>query len=203
MASRKGPSTHRTTARTTKLRVEERAIAVPREGGKVVVVADTHSEPHPNAKALIAREKPSHILHAGDIGDLHVLDALAEVAPVTAVRGNIDGRAPGLPDVVAVHLAAGERPILDMLLLHIAVAGPRLRGEAATLAREHGASLVVCGHSHVPFVGKDRGLAMFNPGSIGPRRFHLPILFGVIDVAPDRIRLEHVDCETGERWLPP
>ena len=44
---------------------------------------------------------------------------------------------------------------------------------------------------------------MFNPGSIGPRRFHLPIVFGVIDVAPEGIKLRHVDCETGERWEPP
>ncbi len=171
--------------------------------GKIVVVADTHSEPHPRAHELIAREAPDHILHAGDIGDLRVLDGLEEIAPVSAVRGNIDARTPGLADVRLVHVTSGGRRLLEIVLLHIAVAGPRLRGEAAALAREAGASLVVCGHSHVPFVGSDRGLTIFNPGSIGPRRFHLPILFGVIDVTPERIRLEHVSCETGERWLPP
>lgn len=171
--------------------------------GKIVVVADTHSEPHPRAHELIACEAPDHILHAGDIGDLRVLDGLEEIAPVSAVRGNIDARTPGLADVRLVHVTSGGRRLLEIVLLHIAVAGPRLRGEAAALAREAGASLVVCGHSHVPFVGSDRGLTIFNPGSIGPRRFHLPILFGVIDVTPERIRLEHVSCETGERWLPP
>jgi len=62
---------------------------------------------------------------------------------------------------------------------------------------------VVCGHSHVPFLGRDRGLTIFNPGSIGPRRFHLPIVFGTIDVTPAGLRFAHVDCETGAPWTPP
>ena len=71
------------------------------------------------------------------------------------------------------------------------------------MARAERASLVVCGHSHVPFIGQERDLTVFNPGSIGPRRFHLPIVFGTIAVAPQGIRLAHVDCETGQPWLPP
>jgi uncharacterized protein len=186
-----------------KTKEEERTISVPGARGRIVVVADTHSSPHPRTHELVAREEPLHILHAGDIGDLAVVDALARIAPTTAVRGNIDARIPGLPDVVRIHVDDGTKSLLEILLLHIAVAGPRLRSDAATRARASGASLVVCGHSHVPFVGSDRGLVMFNPGSVGPRRFHLPILFGVIDVTPEKIRLEHVSCETGERWLPP
>jgi uncharacterized protein len=62
---------------------------------------------------------------------------------------------------------------------------------------------VVCGHSHVPFLGRDRGLTVFNPGSIGPRRFHLPIVFGTIDVTLAGLRFAHVDCETGMQWSPP
>lgn len=176
---------------------------MPGARGRIVVVADTHSSPHPRMHELVAREQPLHILHAGDIGDLAVVDGLARIAPTTAVRGNIDARMPGLPDVVRIHVDDGTKSLLEILLLHIAVAGPRLRSDAATLARASGASLVVCGHSHVPFVGSDRGRVMFNPGSVGPRRFHLPILFGVIDITPEKIRLEHVSCETGERWLPP
>jgi predicted phosphodiesterase len=68
--------------------------------------------------------------------------------------------------------------------------------------RAEDASLVVCGHSHVPFIGRDRGLAVFNPGSIGPRRFHLPIVFGTIDLSPTEVRLAHIDCETGTAWSP-
>jgi hypothetical protein len=73
----------------------------------------------------------------------------------------------------------------------------------ARRARAAGASLVVCGHSHVPFIGVDKGLTVFNPGSIGPRRFSLPIVLGTIDLAPGGVRLRHVDVETGRAWVPP
>jgi hypothetical protein len=55
----------------------------------------------------------------------------------------------------------------------------------------------------VPFVGGERGLTVFNPGSIGPRRFTLPIVFGTIDITSKGLRLGHVDCETGRAWTPP
>jgi uncharacterized protein len=125
------------------------------------VVADTHSEPHERAHGLIAALRPHAILHAGDIGDLSILDGLAAIAPVFAVRGNIDERVSDVPDVL------------------------------------------VCGHSHLPFIGIDRGIAVFNPGSIGPRRYPLPIVFGVIEVPPiGTVRMHHVSCESGARWMP-
>lgn len=175
-----------------------------REDGtlRVAVVADTHSQPHPNTIRELRARRPDAILHAGDIGDLHVLDDLAAVAPVFAVRGNIDTRAHALPDVLLLDVEGGARN-QRILLLHIGVYGPKLRGEVARLARAEGASLVVCGHSHVPFIGRDRDLTVFNPGSVGPRRFHLPIVFGTMDVTPSGVRLGHVDCETGAPWLPP
>jgi putative phosphoesterase len=166
------------------------------------VVADTHSQPHHDTLVHLAAFRPDAILHAGDIGELEVLDRLAAVAPVLAVRGNIDTRAQALPDILVLDLVGGERG-LRILLLHIGVNGPRLRADVAQLARSEGASLVVCGHSHVPFIGRDRDLTVFNPGSVGPRRFHLPIVFGTMDVTPAGIRLGHVDCETGQRWMPP
>jgi predicted phosphodiesterase len=67
---------------------------------RMVIVADTHGEPHPRALERVAHEKPHHILHAGDIGDLAVLDALAAIAPTTAVRGNIDAPTSAVPDAV-------------------------------------------------------------------------------------------------------
>jgi uncharacterized protein len=167
------------------------------------VVADTHSKPHPALLELLRARQPDAILHAGDIGDLAVLDALATVAPVHAVRGNIDVRARDLPDDLTIDIVAEAEPVLRILLLHIAVNGPRLRADAARLASAAGASLVVCGHSHVPFIGEDRRLIVFNPGSAGPRRFSLPIVFGTIDIDPTGIRLAHVDCETGRAWSPP
>lgn len=170
--------------------------------GRIAVVADTHSRPHALAADHLAALEPRAIFHAGDIGELSVLDDLARVAPVFAVRGNIDTHARQLPDVLTVDLDAGGRSF-RILLIHIAVYGPRLRTDVARMARAEKASLVVCGHSHVPFIGQEAGLTVFNPGSIGPRRFSLPIVFGTIDVAPTGVRLAHFDCETGRPWSPP
>ena len=96
---------------------------------RLAVVADTHSQPHPKTAERLAELKPDAILHGGDIGDLAVLDALTEVAPVHAVRGNIDVRARDLPDELTVQLGP-----LRVLLTHIAVAGVKLRADAARAA---------------------------------------------------------------------
>lgn len=175
-----------------------------RPGGalRVVVVADTHSRPDPRSAEIIAAQHPDHILHAGDIGAPSVLDALAAMAPVTAVRGNIDAQMPGVPDVVTFEVRDGDRTLITLLLMHIAVYGPRLRADALRLARTAGAAIVVCGHSHVPFIGRDQGFAVINAGSIGPRRFQLPIVFGVIDIGREGVTMHHVSCETGHRWRP-
>jgi uncharacterized protein len=169
---------------------------------RLVVVADTHSRPDPRSADIIAAQRPDHILHAGDIGAPAVLDALAVHAPVTAVRGNIDAQMPGVPDRVTIDVREGDRTLVTMLLLHIAVYGPRLRADAVRLARSAGASLIVCGHSHVPFVGRDQGIAVINAGSIGPRRFRLPIVFAVVDIQRDGVTMHHVSCETGGHWQP-
>ena len=178
------------------------SIPLKGEGLRIVAVADTHGRPHPESAKHIAALKPDRILHAGDIGDLRVLDALAELAPVLAVRGNIDTPVKSIPEAMTVDIVEGERSRLKLLLTHIAVYGPKLRREVAELARSEQAALVVCGHSHVPFIGKDKGVSVFNPGSIGPRRFQLPIVFGVIDIGTKGVSLRHVDCETGATWQP-
>lgn len=167
---------------------------------RIVAVADTHSRPHPDLAKHIAALAPDRIVHAGDIGNESVLRDLEKLAPVTAVRGNID--ALGEPDVVTIDVRDGQKTLLTMLLLHIAVNGPRLRPDVLRLAKREGASLVVCGHSHVPFASHDHGVTVFNPGSAGPRRFHLPILFGLVDVTPTGVSVKHIDCETGEPWTP-
>ncbi len=167
---------------------------------RVAAVADTHSRPHPKLAEHLKRLAPDRIVHAGDIGAESVLRDLEKIAPVTAVRGNID--ALGEPDVITIDVRDEDRVILTMLLLHIAVNGPRLRPDVLREAKREGASLVVCGHSHVPFANHDRGVTVFNPGSAGPRRFHLPILFGVIDVTTTGVTVKHVDCETGQPWKP-
>jgi uncharacterized protein len=184
--------------------VEKSARIAVRDDGalRLAVVADTHSAPHPAITGHLTTLSPDAILHAGDIGNLTVLDELEAIAPLFAIRGNIDVRAPSLPDVLTLDIVAGDSLLLRILLMHIAVDGPRLRVDAARLARARDASLVVCGHSHVPLIARDGDLSVFNPGSVGPRRFRLPIVFGTIDVTPTAVRLAHLDCETGQRWEP-
>jgi putative phosphoesterase len=169
---------------------------------RIVAVADTHGRPHPDLGERIAALAPKHIFHAGDIGDLAVVRLLERHAPVTKVRGNIDGRAADLPDVVTVDVRHDAESLLKILLLHIAVAGPNLRPDVARLAKAEGAALVVCGHSHIPFATSSRGVTVFNPGSVGPRRFNLPIVLGVIDVKATGVSVRHIDCETGMPWKP-
>jgi uncharacterized protein len=166
------------------------------------VVADTHSAPHPATASHLAALRPDAILHAGDIGDLRVLDALERIAPLFAVRGNIDARGPRLADVLTLDVVFGDAQLLRILLLHIAVDGPKLRADATRFAHARSASLVVCGHSHVPLIARQGDVAVFNPGSAGPRRFRLPILFGMIDVALTGVRLAHYSCESGQAWNP-
>lgn len=169
----------------------------------IAVVADTHSKPHAAMDERLRAIAPDAILHAGDIGDREVIDQLAPIAPVFVVRGNIDTRSE-FPDILTLDVVVADGELrLRIFLTHIAVTGPRLRADVARMARAARAQLVVCGHSHVPFIAKDRELAVFNPGSVGPRRFQLPIVFGTIAIAPSGIRLTHIDCETGQRWLPP
>jgi uncharacterized protein len=183
-------------------RVNKASIPVSADGSlRLAAVSDTHSRPHPATAMRLAGIAPDAILHAGDIGDLKVLDELAGIAPVYAVRGNIDSHAHDLPDTLMLDIASAVP--LRILLTHIAVYGPKLRAPVARMARTEGATLVVCGHSHVPFIGVDRGITLFNPGSIGPRRFTLPIVFGTIDVTSSGVKLAHIDAETGARWLPP
>jgi uncharacterized protein len=181
----------------------ETTVSLDERGGlRLAIVADTHSHPHPDAARHLKALEPDAILHAGDIGDLKVLDDLAAIAPVIAVRGNIDERTSSVPDVITIDVRSGDASALKLLLLHIAVQGPRIRSDAARLATDAGARVIVCGHSHVPFAGRDKGLTVFNPGSIGPRRMHLPIVFGVLEIADAKLSLRHVDCETGKAWSP-
>lgn len=203
MAARR---TSRASASKTSKKVSRTAsISVKADGRlRLALVADTHSEPHDKTEERLRALAPTAILHAGDIGALSVLDDLARIAPLHAVRGNIDGVTNDLPDemTIAVKDEATGDTLFTIFLVHIAVYGPKLRGEIARRARAEGAQIVVCGHSHVPFIGRDQGLTVMNPGSIGPKRFSLPIVFGVMELRNGKLALEHVSVETGDRWLP-
>jgi uncharacterized protein len=97
-----------------------------------VIVAATHGLPHPKSSQDIVAARPDAILHAGDIGDLTVLQKLA---PLIAARGNIDAHAADLPDAVTIDLWSAGANVMRILLLHIAVSGARLRADAIRLAK--------------------------------------------------------------------
>jgi uncharacterized protein len=181
----------------------------PDGGLRLAIVADTHGHPHPNSSRLIASQKPDAILHAGDIGALGLLDTWQAIAPTFVVRGNVDGHGPKLPDTLELVLTSSaasnsEGPLpLTLLMLHVGLYGPRLQANATRLAQQYGSRLVICGHSHIPFIGQERGITLFNPGSMGPKRFSLPIVFGMFELTRGRVQLWHVDCATGETWTPP
>lgn len=184
-------------------RSDRRQLTVKPDGTlRIAAIADTHSKPHPMLTERLAALRPDAILHAGDVGDVSLLDGLSSIAPVLAVRGNIDERSPELPDALTLELVAGDRAVLRLLLVHIGLRGVRLFPEVARLARAEGASLLVCGHSHLPFLGRDGDIHVFNPGSVGPRRFALPIVFGTLAWSSNGLQFAHTDCETGELWLP-
>ena len=127
------------------------------------VISDTHGLLRP--EALNALAGVDHILHAGDVGDIAILDRLRTVAPVTAIRGNIDtsGACAALPANEAIELDGSL-----VYLLH-SLGDLDLKPEAA------GISVVISGHSHKPSITWKNGVLYLNPGSAGPRRFRLPV----------------------------
>jgi uncharacterized protein len=134
------------------------------------VISDTHGLLRPEAVAALRGVE--HILHAGDVGDVAILDALREIAPVTAIRGNVDvsGACAELPATDVVEL--GER----LFYLVHSVNDLDINPAAA------GVVMVVSGHSHKASVQVRGGVIYFNPGSAGPRRFSLPVTVGFVTV---------------------
>ncbi len=109
-----------------------------------------------------------HIIHAGDVGAAEILTKLATIAPVTAIRGNIDNDAwaRNLPETEVVEVGA-----ISIYVLHD-LEQFDLKPKAA------GFKVVISGHSHVPKQETRNGVLYFNPGSAGPRRFKLPVTVG-------------------------
>ncbi len=141
----------------------------------VGVISDTHGLLRPEAlEALLGSE---HIIHAGDIGDPDILAQLAEIAPVTAVRGNVD-IAPWAKKVPASNvLEVGKTLIYVLHKLDDLDLKPETAGFAA----------VIYGHTHVPKQEMKKGVLYFNPGSAGPRRFSLPVSVGRLIVEEGKI----------------
>lgn len=145
------------------------------------VISDTHSWLRP--EALEALRGSQMILHAGDIGAPEILKQLEQIAPVTAVRGNVD-REPWARRLRATEVV--EIAGVSVYLLHI-LAQLDLKPETG------GFGVVVYGHSHVPKQEVKNGVLYFNPGSAGPRRFKLPVTVGKLLIEDGRVRAETVE----------
>jgi putative phosphoesterase len=140
---------------------------------KIGVISDTHGLLRPEvAPALRGVER---ILHLGDVGTASVLQALEQIAPVTAIRGNLDREGPcsELPETELVLIADRYVYMLhDLKTLHLDPAAGKF-------------AAVLFGHTHVPNFYRRKGVLYFNPGSCGPRRFELPVTVGLLTVGED------------------
>ena len=142
---------------------------------KIGVISDTHGLLRPEAIATLSCVE--HILHAGDVGNATILVELRRIAPLTAIRGNIDRSGPcaQLPAIELIELSGRS-----IYMLHD-VHALDLDSVAA------GIQVVISGHSHKPLIDWKKGVLYFNPGSAGPRRFSLPISVGFLETSGNHI----------------
>lgn len=149
----------------------------------VGVISDTHGLLRP--EAIEALRGSDHILHAGDIGNPEILGALRRIAPVTAIRGNVDVEswACDLPETEVVELGG-----VTIYMLHD-LGRLDLKPEAA------GMQVVVYGHSHQPKMEEKNGVIYFNPGSAGPRRFTLSVSVGRLVIEAGRVSARLVELK--------
>ncbi len=149
---------------------------------RIGIISDTHGLLRPEAERRLAGV--DHIVHAGDIGRPEIVDALRRIAPVTAIRGNVDTGewARQFADTELVRLAEKSIYVLhDLKTLHI---------DARPVI-----DVIVSGHSHLPKIQRIDGILYLNPGSAGPRRFKLPITLATLEVTPEGMRPEIHDLE--------
>lgn len=148
------------------------------------VISDTHGLLRP--EAVEALRGCDRIIHAGDVGSADVLGQLRALAPVVAVRGNVDAGhwAMALPRTAVVELDGHT-----IYVLHIIA-------ELDLQLAPAGISAVISGHSHKPSIDDRDGVLYLNPGSAGPRRFRLPITVARMSVADGRLTARIVELDT-------
>lgn len=156
---------------------------------RIGVISDTHGYIDEAIKEVF--QDVDHIVHAGDIGSPDVLEELERVAPVTAVRGNIDGgELRFLPLETMVSFNG-----VDVALLHIAGSPKRPRKAARELIARLRPDVLIVGHSHVPVVGRVSGTLWINPGAAGRQGFHLERTAAILrisekgEIGLDRVHL--------------
>ncbi|WP_109483207.1 metallophosphoesterase family protein, partial [Paraburkholderia sp. C35] len=142
---------------------------------RIGLISDTHNLVRPEAVAWLAG--CDAIIHAGDICNQAVLDALAAIAPLTVVRGNNDVGAWAAS--IPVHTTLDVQQVRIFVVHDIADVPGNLHIE--------GVRVVVTGHSHKPVIDERDGVLFMNPGSAGPRRFRLPVSVGMLMVDGGRV----------------
>lgn len=148
---------------------------------QIGVISDTHGLLRPAAVEALAGS--ALIIHAGDVGKPEILVALRQVAPVVAVRGNVDRGvwAWELPETEVVELDQVQLYVLhDLTMLDL---DPVAAGFQA----------IISGHSHQPSVEHREGVLYLNPGSAGPRRFTLPISVAILQVEGSALEVRLVE----------
>ena len=147
------------------------------------VISDTHGLLRP--EALAALQGSDYIIHAGDVGDPQILDKLSAIAPLTAVRGNVDHGAWAQKIPTTNVLEIGE---ISIYVLH-SLQELDLKPESAKFAA------VIYGHSHIPKQEMKNGVLYFNPGSAGPKRFKLPVSVGRLHLMNGQVESEIMKLE--------
>jgi len=153
---------------------------------RIGTIADTHGLFDPAIRRHFKRV--DHILHAGDIGDWSVIEQLEQIAPVTAVSGNVDdGKQSVFPPEAVIDLLG-----LRVAVRHILYEGGKLTKDGRAFLDREGPDICVFGHTHQPKVEWFGKTLLFNPGSAGPKRFKLPRGVGILILTREGITPKHI-----------
>ena len=150
---------------------------------KVGVISDTHGLLRP--EALAALQGSDFIIHAGDIGKQEIIKSLSDIAPVTAVHGNVDKG--------ALKYLYQKDEVLKVEEAHLYVLHIKEELNLDPVAAEF--QVVITGHTHKPKIEEKSGVLYLNPGSAGPKRFTLPVTVATLVVEGERVTAEIVELD--------
>jgi len=145
---------------------------------RIGLISDTHGLLRPEATQAL--QGVDHIIHAGDIGNSSILEQLADIAPLIAVRGNNDfgAWADALPTEKTLELGGATLYVLHDV------------NELDLDLQAAGIQVVISGHSHSPLISTQNGVLFVNPGSTGPRRFKLPVSLAFLEITHGKAAAE-------------
>jgi putative phosphoesterase len=162
---------------------------------RIGVIADTHDLFDPAIRRHFTGV--DHILHAGDIGKRSVIEQLEQIAPVTAVSGNVDDDQCRFPFEAVIDLTG-----LRVAIRHILYEGGKLTKDGRAFLEREQPDVCVFGHTHQPKIEWFGATLLFNPGSAGPKRFKLPRVVGILEMIDGMIKPRHIELQNrpGKTW---